>query len=284
MTPTEPAPASLALGAMAFRDRPIQEVLQAVAMAGFSDIGMSVGQAVSALERGISLDALPGILHNAGVRVAELELVRLCENRPVQVLNTLVEELASALAPDRVHTAAWVGEPAQIIDDYAALCSRLPGTMVAIEFMPYSSIPSLEAATEIVCAADQPNASIVLDVLHFFRSGGTVSELHSESLKKVVAIQLSDAVKRHGVSLAHEARHLRTYPGEGTLDLGNFLRAIGRARHELPPISIEPMSDALQSISLSALSDKTMFTTLKVLNRAGFELDPWGRYVYRSGQ
>ncbi|NIH88363.1 sugar phosphate isomerase/epimerase family protein [Amycolatopsis granulosa] len=264
--PNSPAP--LALGAICFRDRPFPQILAAAAASGFSGIGLTVGQCVSALERGIALEELPERIADAGLALAELELVRLCDEGPTRYANGLVEDLIGVLEPDRVHTAAFAGDPGRIADEFAALCRRHPDTPVAVEFMPYSAVRDLASARQLVAHAGTPNAAIVLDIVHFFRSGSAVEEIDPDALRDVAVVQLSDVSARPGVPLAREARHLRTYPGRGSLDTAGFLRRIRESAEHLPPISVEPISDALECLPLDVVSEEVMFTTLRVLEQS----------------
>lgn len=272
---TTPSPFSLiTLGAITFRDRSLPSVLSAARDAGFESIGITVGQCIAALERGIAFEEIASAISDAGLRVGELELIRLCDGGPVRHANALVEELASILQPDRVHVAAWGAEASAVADDFASVCARLAPLPVAYEFMPYNSIPSFTGAVELVKATAAPNAKVVLDILHFFRSGSAFEELTSDALAHVAVVQLSDVIHR-GVtpSLVEEARHRRTYPGAGGLDSLGFLRGIAVAAEEPVPLSIEPISDALEMLPLALVAEEAMLSTQRLLKRA---LDKFG--------
>ncbi len=264
------------MGAICFRDRPFPQILASAAASGFTGIGLTVGQCVAALERGIGLDELHGQVVDAGLHIAELELIRLGEDGPVRHANSLVEELAHSLRPDRVHVAAFGGELQRIEDDFATVCDRLSHVPIAIEFMPYSRIRDLTEALRIVEKSGAANARVVLDVVHFFRSGSVPGELSAANLSRVAGVQLSDVSPRQGVSPAHEARHLRTYPGRGSLDIEGFLRTIGSHIDLLPPLSIEPISDALELLPLPVVAEEIMFSTLTMLESAGWSTSDHG--------
>lgn len=264
-------PASIALGAMCFRDRSFPQILAAAGASGYPGIGLTVGQCVSALERGITIEELPMRIADAGLVVAELELVRLCDDGPTRHASALVEDLIGVLAPNRVHTAAFTRDLSRAADEFAALCSRHPDTPVAVEFMPYSVVRDLKDAQWLVAHAGTANAAIVLDIVHFFRSGSTLDELSPDNLADIAVVQLSDVTARPRVDLAREARHLRTYPGRGGLDTVSFLRAVRASSDPLPPVSVEPVSDALERIPLDVVSEETMFATLRVLELAGWQ-------------
>ena len=256
----------LALGAITFRDRPIEDIVAAAAGAGFDGIGLTVGQCVSALERGVDLEQLARLLDEAGLILAELELVRLCERGAVAHLNAAIVELAGLLRPNRVHVAAWRGERSQIVEEFAALCHALPDIPVAFEFMAYNAVPGFESAIELAEATGAPNASVLLDVLHFFRTGGDPSALTAAAMRRVAAVHLSDVVSRPRDSALDEARHRRTFPGRGSLDIPGFLAAIAAAG-PFPPITVEPINDAYERLPLAFVADEAMVATSRLLRQ-----------------
>jgi len=261
---------------MCFRDRPFGEIVTAAAANGFRAVGLTVGQCLSALERGISFADQAALLTEAGLTVAELELVRLGEDGAIAHANEMVVELSHVLRPERVHTAAFSGDAARIDAEFSALCKRLDPVPVAVEFMPYSRVVDLRQAVELVAGSGAKNARVVLDVLHFFRSGWRAADITAELLEKCAVLQLSDVVYRRGVDLATEARHMRTYPGFGTLDIEGLLTAIGGTGTALPPLSVEPLSDALELLPLAVVAEQTAFSTLSILHRSGWTADDAG--------
>ena len=54
---------------------------------------------------------------------------------------------------------------------FAGLCDRAAehGLLVHLEFLPWSRIPDLATAWQVVDAADRPNGGIMLDAWHYFR-------------------------------------------------------------------------------------------------------------------
>lgn len=269
---------TLTLSGYTFRDRPFGSIVDAAQSSCYRGIGLTVGQCVSAVERGIPFHRIPAELEQRGLRLAELELLRMGEQAPVAQLNDLVIELAQLLRPERVHAAAFTGEPDRIAQDLAEMSARLDPIEIAVEFMPYGRIPTLSAAQDLILSVGAPNVKIVLDVLHFFRSGAKLVDLTPERLRDVACVQLSDVVNRADVELSREARHLRTYPGHGTLDIVGFLSKIGDEIGTLPPLSVELVSDALETVNLGVVAEQAMLATATVLDAAGFEFAA-GNYV-----
>jgi sugar phosphate isomerase/epimerase len=262
----------LALGAITFRDRPFDQVLAAASAAGFDGIGVTVGQCLSALERGVDLERIPRLVEEAGLRIAELELVRLGETGALRHANNLVQELVTVLRPDRLHVAAWRGDRAQVTDEFAAVCHAVPSVPVAFEFMAYNAVPGFTLAVDIAADTGAPNAAVVLDILHFFRTGTTFDKLTAEALGRVAVVQLSDVVERPRGDALDEARHRRTFPGEGALDSVGFLSAVATACDgELPPISVEPINDAYELLPVAVIADRSMVATSRLLGAAGLQ-------------
>jgi sugar phosphate isomerase/epimerase len=102
---------------------------------------------------------------------------------------------------------------------------------VALEHVSYYALSTLQQALDLVQLANarkpQPHIGLVTDVLHLYRSGGSVADL----------ARLEPALFRHAqicdgplvldpMKRAHEAGLNRMVPGEGELPVREFLRAL----------------------------------------------------------
>jgi sugar phosphate isomerase/epimerase len=101
---------------------------------------------------------------------------------------------------------------------------------VALEFMVYTSVRTLGEARALVAQAEAGNAGICVDALHFYRSGGDVTELANLEPREISLVQLCDAARDAPPAdqLRNEARAGRFYPGEGALPLDVFFAALPR--------------------------------------------------------
>lgn len=121
---------------------------------------------------------------------------------------------------------------ARFTDLLARYCERAgqAGIRVALEFLPYSAVRSLEAAVRVVEASGAPNAGLLLDALHLDRSGAPVDAIASLDPARIVFAQLCDARrstgKRSDDELLQEARTARLPAGTGELPLFDFLDAL----------------------------------------------------------
>ena len=101
---------------------------------------------------------------------------------------------------------------------FAGLCDRAAehGLLVHIEFLPWSRIPNVRAACDVVQLADRPNGGLLVDAWHFFRSGADFAALAAVPGDRVVAVQLDDGPAAAESDLPNASLHDRTLPGAGS--------------------------------------------------------------------
>jgi sugar phosphate isomerase/epimerase len=114
------------------------------------------------------------------------------------------------------------------------------GLVIALEFQSYGMVRSLRECLGLVEASGLSNIGIVLDTLHFARSGGQPSDLARIDRERVRFIHLSDAPAQSPPveALRIESRGKRLLPGEGELPLVDILTALPGV-----PIDVEAPSE-----------------------------------------
>src|SRR6185369_16124190 len=97
--------------------------------------------------------------------------------------------------------------------------------------------PMLEMGAEI-----GSNVGLLLDVWHWYTSGGTVDELKALRNEQVVYVHVSDAPV--GVPVDKQIDNKRCLPGAtGVIDIGGFLGALKQIGYD-GPIVPEPFGNA----------------------------------------
>jgi sugar phosphate isomerase/epimerase len=119
--------------------------------------------------------------------------------------------------------------------------------LVALEFGPWGGVPTLEHALDVVRATDRPNASLLVDTWHFFRSGGTLTDLAATPKELIGDVQIDDAPLRAEPDLWDETTHRRLVPGEGDFDLVGFLNTLTDVGYD-GPLGVEVLSDELSQL------------------------------------
>jgi sugar phosphate isomerase/epimerase len=119
------------------------------------------------------------------------------------------------------------------VERFGELCDRALtyGLRVGLEFAVYTGVRTLADAARIVKESKRPNTSIVVDFLHFSRSGGLPTHLGTVDPALFHYAQICDAgpdmpSPTDTPALIGEARTGRLLPGEGALPLAELVAAL----------------------------------------------------------
>lgn len=160
---------------------------------------------------------------DVGVAVLDVELFRLTgETRVAEFEPALTA--ASELGARHVLTQAHDADERRAIDNFAGLCERAAayGLTCDIEFLSWTAMRDVAAAKRFLAAADQPNAGICIDTLHFWRSQCDPSEIDQLPRPWLHFMQIADArgpVSATAEQMIRVAREDRALPGDGDIDL-----------------------------------------------------------------
>src|SRR5262249_21683915 len=105
--------------------------------------------------------------------------------------------------------------------EYCALAQRY-GLTADLEFMPWTSVPNLPTASRIVEKVQSAAAGVLIDALHFDRSGGRLEDLGRIPPYRLHYWQICDAPAERPATMEamiHAAREERMFPGEGGIEL-----------------------------------------------------------------
>jgi sugar phosphate isomerase/epimerase len=104
-------------------------------------------------------------------------------------------------------------------------------TYVCLEFAIYTGVRTLAHAANVVARSQRPNASVLVDALHFSRSGGLPAHVAQADPSLFRYAQICDAAADmpgpgDTPALIREARTGRLLPGEGVLPLAELVAAL----------------------------------------------------------
>lgn len=120
---------------------------------------------------------------------------------------------------------ADTGRAASRMAEFAEL-ARMRGITVSIEFMKFSEVRSIEAGAAFLARAGHDNLSLLVDVLHLYRTGGNVADLKAIDAALIGAAQICDGPLDAPESGFAEALNDRGIPGEGEFPLQAFVAAL----------------------------------------------------------
>jgi sugar phosphate isomerase/epimerase len=136
---------------------------------------------------------------------------------------------------------------------FAHLCDQAAerGLLVHLEWLPWSRVPDLDAAWDIVRLADRPNGGLTIDTWHCARAGTTPAQLRALPGARVLALQVNDGPAQAEADLIDETMHRRLLPGSGAFDLIGYLGAL-RDIGASVPVGVEVFSDDLYARGATA--------------------------------
>lgn len=138
-------------------------------------------------------------------------------------------DLMAEMGALAVGTASVEPEPRRALDEFGLLAELADerGLAVHLEFVPGLPIGDLASALAIVDHIGQPHFRVMIDAMHFFRSGGTIAQLEHLDPRKIGYAQLCDVPLTATVpNYMSEAMTGRYLPREGELPLAGFLRSL----------------------------------------------------------
>ena len=223
---------------------------EAAAAAGLRKVGLSIRRTRVWL-RDHPVAELADLLGRHGIVVGELEVLRPLGAEPDEhedfalgLARELAVPLIQAIGPG-------AGGPGECAARLARLADRAAdqGTTISLEFLPFTNVPTIAAAAELVDTADRANLGICLDAWHLYRSGGSVADVAGR-WPRVASIQLDDGPLTPDVldDLLTDCMHHRRLPGDGEFELVALLSGAERHGGDYS-LSVEVISDRLRASS-----------------------------------
>jgi sugar phosphate isomerase/epimerase len=215
------------------------ELVTVAATAGFRSIGIRLTATPSVgippydiLNDGPLLRETLSRLADTGVSVLDTEFLRFEPEHPIGIPEGFLE-VSARLGARNVLVMSAEPEEARTIERFRELCDRAApyGLHVGLEFAIYTGVRTLAQAADVVVRSKRANASVLIDALHFSRSGGLPAHIAQVDPSLFRYAQICDAgpdMPGPGDTpeLIREARTGRLLPGEGVLPLAALITAL----------------------------------------------------------
>ncbi|MGX7209402.1 sugar phosphate isomerase/epimerase family protein [Enterococcus innesii] len=253
--------------------------------AGYDGIGLRAETYMLAVKQGYSDERMLEILAEHDMKVTEVEYITLWAdpNKTIETPETLLQQfkeqtiyhMACLFGVGHINCGLMEKYPAEVhIQAFKELCTRAKELVIGLEFMPYSGVPDLASAWNIVKEADCENGMLILDTWHWARANMTAADLEGVPAEKVVSIQICDVLERRypDTILRDESMHDRLCPGTGWGDTEGFLRAL--KAHGIKPrvVGTEVISDPILSQGYQKAAEQNYKTSIEVIQNAWPEL------------
>ena len=256
-----------------------EERVQAAKKAGYEGIGLRAETYADALNEGLTDSDILAILEKYDMKVTEVEyIVQWAEEHrsyEQKYREQMCFHMCQLFGVRHINCGLMENYPVeQTAQKLKELCQRAGEYMIGVEPMPYSGIPDLKKAYQVVMASGCENAMIILDSWHWVRADQPYDILKKEIANKVVSIQINDAYERPYAApvLRDESMHDRLAPGTGAKDTAGFVRMVREAGVSPLAVGVEVISDAILAKGVEKAAAYTYENTVKVLKEAWPEL------------
>ena len=247
----EPRPDDLVLSSGAVENPPLEELADAAVAGGYAGVTLWPSAYHPGRPRGEPPGDIRAKLEDRGLYVQDVDahIAWVGPDDPgppymEEVPGRETFELAEAVGARGVNALLHGRGPADLdaaAEVFAGVCDRAAehGLQAHLEFSRNRVYGrDLVEAAEVARATGRPNAGLMLDVWHVHFGPGSFADLERIDGSLVTGVQLSDVPREKPENLAYATRYARLAPGEGALDLVDFLRAL-RASGCRAPLSLE---------------------------------------------
>lgn len=138
-------------------------------------------------------------------------------------------DLMAELGAERINAISMEPDMPRGFDQLAILADMVAerGMGFTLEFAPPNAIGTLDQALAAIAHADNDKCQLLVDAMHFFRSGGQVADIAALDPGLIGYVQLCDApLVPTETSYMQEAMFARMVPGTGELPLTAFIAAL----------------------------------------------------------
>jgi sugar phosphate isomerase/epimerase len=240
---------------------PPPELIRVAARTGYRTVGLRLIQ-VTPDSPGYPLMTDKAMLRETraamagtGVGVHDIEFVRITPEIDIAALEPFFAAGAELGARHAI-AAPYDPDLKRLADVFGALCDLAAGYGMGavLEFFPWTVVPGVADAAAIIAAAGRANGGILVDTLHFDRSGSTLEQLGRVPPVRLPFVHVCDAAAERPATtegLLHTARSERLPPGEGGLDIKGILRHMPQGI----PLALEvPMQALTHAIGAEAVA------------------------------
>ncbi len=266
---------SFSLAALTALELAPPALVEVAATCGYDHVGLRLlpatpgGLAYPLMEDAAGLRETIARLDATGVTVADLEVVAFRPETEIAGFSAFFET-GARLGARHMLVAAYDPDLNRFADRFAEFCEAAApyGLTADLEFMPWTHVPDLKTAASIVEKVGKANAGVLVDALHFDRSGSSIGDLARVPVERLNYWQLCDGPAERPATtedMMRAARTERLFPGEGGIDLV----ALARALPPDIPISLEvPTLELAKTMDATARARRALDGARRVIAAA----------------
>ncbi|MGI4794347.1 MAG: sugar phosphate isomerase/epimerase family protein [Janthinobacterium lividum] len=210
------------------------ELIHVAARAGYQSVGLRLiavtpdSPGYPLMDDPAAMRATKAAIADTGVGVMDIEFIRITPETDVNALEPFVAAGAE-LGAKYVITAPYDPDHRRLSDRLGAisdLCGGY-GIQAVLEFFPWTDVPDLATAAQVVEATGREHCGILVDTLHYARGASAPEHFDGLAPSRFPFVHVCDAPA--GTSwtreeLFHAGRIERLPPGEGGIDIRTILQ------------------------------------------------------------
>ena len=262
----------ISLAHLTVLDLPPPQMVKVAAYIGYDSVGLRL-IAVTDTTPGYPLMGNPemmretkAVLRDTGLAVMDIEFVRVTPDFDVKAFEPFLAAGAE-LGAAHVICAPYDADHWRLSDSLAAFADLAGEYKLCpvLEFFPWTSVPDLGSARHVVEQARRESLGILVDTLHFDRSGSRLADLDDLDRARLPFAHVCDAPVKAGYTtdeLLHAGRAERLPPGQGEIDI----RAILAHLPSDIPIALEvPMTAKSRALGSAAVASEAFAALRQML-------------------
>ncbi|UBH07172.1 hypothetical protein K8P10_002683 [Leucobacter sp. Psy1] len=240
----------------------------AAAAAGFTGIGSQLRDVFECAGGPAQVSAAAA---ESGLQIRECEFIdgwaRPDEEMRSSVSIKRVGEFAQQTGLHHVTAGEFSASPL-ILDTASAHLAKIAaeldsyGVKIAVEPFPWGTISDYPTALEIVRRSGAANVGIMIDIWHYFNTGGHIGWLDDVDPGEITAVQLNDG-PRVFRDFLHAARTTRALPGDGELDVRGLLQKLDDRAYG-GPWCVEVNNPEFRELPVQAAADRAFAAASRV--------------------
>ncbi len=191
-------------------------------------------------------------MRERGVRLAEAEAAVVTPESDLAELLPYMESAAILGAMGVIPVFVGQESEAQIVDQLGRFAAQAEGfgLKALVEFIALFAVSSIGMAERVIRATGADNCRIIVDSLHWTRSGGTVEDIRAVDPALIASCQINDgwrAFPNEGRNWWEEMSLARHFLGDGDFALKDMIGALPSGI----PVGYEVLSEEFQQRGLT---------------------------------
>lgn len=252
-------PSTLLEDIMSVDAESFREYLDATAAAGFDSVSLYPFHLLFAGDGAVQA------VTDSGLAVKAVEATIGWTNGPSDAATAEIDGLIASGQDLGAHIvgAACLGpieDRSAAVEGLASIAARAAEAdmVISLEFLPWTGVPTMAAANDLIIDAGELNATILLDTFHWIRQPGgpDIDLLRSLPGDRIAYVQLCEPSSEPEMALAQvedEAMHQRRLPGAGMVDFAAIWDALDHIGSD-PFVAAEVFNDDLLTTGRHAMA------------------------------